>query len=359
MPADQPRETRARRQLSQLYRKVAAADEIADLEPGDTDWNGPGAAPAAMDSAATTPPSPTAVADAPAELPPLTPARLLPRLRPTSARPTVGWQGRVHALTGGRWSPRPSATEQQHRALVTAVQAPFTGPRLVAVVNPKGGARKTPAVLATAATWGAHRGSVIALDDNETRVTLAMRALADSREPTVRGLLAGLPDLETAHARIGDVAAHIRPQGDTRFDVLASDDDPARMAQFGADEFTRVRDVLARFYAPIAVVDTGNNVRAGNWQAAVDAADQLLLASTYQRDSAVTASWTLDHLRDRPRPARRPGRHVLSVATPTTDRRVRGQLRDHFTARTRAVVEIPFTTPSSPTGNTSTSPPYA
>ncbi len=82
------------------------------------------------------------MADAVGDVPPLTPAGLLPRLLPTSARPTVGWQGRVHAWTGGRWYPRPSATEQQHRALVTAVQAPFTGPRLVAVVSPKGGAGK-------------------------------------------------------------------------------------------------------------------------------------------------------------------------------------------------------------------------
>jgi len=226
--------------------------------------------------------------------------------------------------------------------VVAAVQAPFTGPRLVAVVNPKGGAGKTPAVLAAAATWGAHRGSVVAWDDNETRGTLGMRALADPRQPTVAGLLADLDRLEGATSRVGDLAAYLRPQGDARFDVLASDEDPARMAQFGAAEFTRVRQVLARFYG-MTVVDTGNNVRAGNWQAAVDAADQLLLVSTYQRDSAVTASWTLDHLHatGRGRLADR-AVTVLSAATPTTDPRTRVELRDHFTARTRAVVEVPY-----------------
>lgn len=275
-------------------------------------------------------------------VPSLTAAGLLPRLRPTASLPTLGWRGRVHRWTGGRWSPHPSAAEQRHRQLVTAVQATFTGPRLIAVVNPKGGAGKTPAVLTAAATWGVHRGSVIAWDDNETRGTLGMRALADPREPTVRGLLARLSELETAHARIGDLAAHTRPQGDARFDVLASDDDPARMAQFGAEEFTRVHQVLARFYT-LTVVDTGNNVRAGNWQAAVDAADQLLVVSTYQRDSAVTASWTLDHLRatGRGQLADR-AVTVLSAATPTTDRRTRAELRDHFTTRTRTVVEIPY-----------------
>jgi len=278
----------------------------------------------------------------PAPVATLQPAGLLPRLRPTAARPTVGWQARVHAWTRGRITPPPSATERRHRELVAAVQAAFTGPRLVAVVNPKGGAGKTPAVLAAAATWGAHRGSVIAWDDNETRGTLGMRALADPREPTIAGLLADLPRLEGVTARVGDLAAHLRPQGDARFDVLASDDDPARMAQFGAGEFTRVRELLARFYA-VTVVDTGNNVRAGNWQAAVDAADQLLLVSTYQRDAAVTASWTLDHLHATGRGhLADTAVTVLSAATPATDRRVRAELRGHFTARTRAVVEIPY-----------------
>ncbi len=278
----------------------------------------------------------------PAPVPPLTPAGLLPRLRLTAARPTVGWQARVHAWTRGRVTPPPSAAERRRRELVAAVQAPFTGPRLVAVINPKGGAGKTPAVLAAAATWGAHRGSVIAWDDNETRGTLGMRALADPRQPTIAGLLADLPHLEEASARVGDLAAYLRPQGDARFDVLASDEDPARMAQFGAAEFTRVRQVLARFYG-MTVVDTGNNVRAGNWQAAVDAADQLLLVSTYQRDSAVTASWTLDHLYATGRGhLADTAVTVLSAATPATDRRARLELREHFTARTRAVVEVPY-----------------
>jgi len=299
----------------------------------------------------TAPPEPAAPAAAvgphtaeapPAPVPPLQPAGLLPRLRPTATRPTVGWQARVHAWTRGRITPAPSAAERRHRELVAAVQAPLTGPRLVVVVNPKGGAGKTPAVLAAAATWGAHRGSVIAWDDNETRGTLGMRALADPRQPTVAGLLADLDRFELPSARVGDLAGHLRPQGDARFDVLASDDDPARMAQFGAAEFTRVRHVLARFYA-VTVVDTGNNVRAGNWQAAVDAADQLLVVSTYQRDSAVTASWTLDHLHatGRGQLADR-AVTVLSAATPATDRRAKVELREHFTARTRAVVEVPY-----------------
>jgi len=65
--------------------------------------------------------------------------------------------------------------------------------------------------------------------------------------------------------------------------------------------------------------------------------------STYQRDSAVTASWTLDHLHatGRGQLADR-AVTVLSAATPATDRRAKVELREHFTARTRAVVEVPY-----------------
>ncbi len=295
--------------------------------------------------------TPTPVTPRPAPAPPratavsaavLAPAGLLPRLRPTTARPTRGWQARVHTWTGGRVTPAPSTAETRHHDLVAAVQSRLAGPALIGVVNPKGGAGKTPATLCTAATYGAHRGSVIAWDDNETRGTLGMRALAGPADPTVRGLLADLDRFDRASARVGDLATYLRPQAGARFDVLASDDDPARMAQFGAVEFARVRDVLARFYA-VTVVDTGNNVRAGNWQAAVDAADQLLLVSTYQRDAAVTASWTLDHLHATGRGhLADTAVTVLSAATPATDRRARLELREHFTARTRAVVEIPY-----------------
>ncbi len=257
----------------------------------------------------------------------LAPAGLLPRLRPTTAR---------------RITPAPSAAERRHHDLVAAVQSRLDGPALIAVVNPKGGAGKTPATLCIAATYGAHRGSVVAWDDNETRGTLGMRALADPADPTVRRLLADLDRFDRPSARVGDLATYLRPQGGARFDVLASDDDPVRMAQFGAVEFTRVRNVLARFYA-VTVVDTGNNVRAGNWQAAVDAADQLLVVSTYQRDSAVTASWTLDHLHATGRGhLADTAVTVLSAATPATDRRAKVELREHFTARTRAVVEVPY-----------------
>ncbi len=291
------------------------------------------------------PPRPVALATPPPAASPgrdvrdLLPARLSPADRPAA----WGWRGRVVAATGGRVRVRAGRIELRHRDRLEAVLRPLVGARTVVVVNPKGGAGKTPAALLLAATLGAHRGSALAWDNNETRGTLGLRALAPTgSEATVWDLLADLDHFETIRARIGDLAGYLRPQGEARFDVLASDADPGRMAQVDGVQFRRLREVLARFYG-VVVVDTGNNVRARNWQAALDAADAVVVTTTDQTDTAISADWALDHLRTT-------GRErladtavtVISAATPRVDHRHRARLVEHFTDHTRAVVQIPY-----------------
>ena len=87
----------------------------------------------------------------------------------------------------------------------------------------------------------------------------------------------------------------MRAQGEAQFDALVTDDNPGNMAQIGEVEFRRIHAVLQRFYRMI-IIDTGNNVRSTNWQAAVDYADQIVVVSTYQRDVGYSGSWVLDHL---------------------------------------------------------------
>jgi MinD-like ATPase involved in chromosome partitioning or flagellar assembly len=268
--------------------------------------------------------------------------QLLPRHAADRTAPASwGWQGWLRRVSAGTLQPRPGPAELTHREHVCAVQRRLPGPRTIVVVNPKGGAGKTPTALLTAATFGCHRGSALAWDNNETRGTLALRGLEDPGGRTVWDLLADLDRFEDPHARIGDLAAYLHPQGDARFDILASDARPDRMVEVDGAAFNRLRAVLARFYT-VLVVDTGNNVRSSNWQAAIDAADQLLVVSTFQRDSAVTASWVLDHLQATGRGDLVAGAvTVLSHATPTTDRRTAAEFTDHFAARTRAVIQIP------------------
>jgi ATPases involved in chromosome partitioning len=270
---------------------------------------------------------------------------LVPDRSPVTAEPASwGWRGRLNRATGGMVKPMAAAPELAAREAIKAIQRSFSRPMTVVVVQPKGGAGKTPTTICLSAAFGAHRGGyVVGWDDNETRGTLAVRVTnPDSQRATVWDLLSDLAAFERFDARVGDLSFYVRAQPDAHFDALVSDDNPGNMAQIGEDEFHRLHRVLQRFYRLI-VVDTGNNVRSPNWQAAVNAADLVVVVSTYQRDVGYSGSWVLDHLAQTGREElARNAVTVLTAADPSTDKTVREQLVAHFTSRTRAVVEIPY-----------------
>ena len=300
-----------------------------------------------------TPAQPPATAEAPERSPGVPPPEAQPRpealLVPShraaeSLEAKSGWQGRMRRLTGGLIKPAPSADELAERKDVHDIQRTFSRPMTIVVVQPKGGAGKTPATIGLASALGSHRGGyVVGWDDNETRGTLAVRVdNADNQSTTVWDLLRDLPSFERTDARVGDLSHYVRGQGTAQFDALVSDDSPGNMAQIGESEFQRIHAVLQRFYRQI-VIDTGNNVRSPNWQAAVNAADQIVVVSTYQRDVGYSGSWVLDHLIETGRAELAASAiTVLSAADPRQDPAVRSELISHFSQRTRAVVEIPY-----------------
>ncbi len=276
----------------------------------------------------------------------LRPEALLAPNRPdTGQKPASwGWRGRMHRVSGGLLKPKPTSDELADRQARVDIQRGFTKPMTVVVIQPKGGAGKTPTTIGLASALGVHRGGyVLGWDDNETRGTLAVRVKnLYGQSTTAWDLLGALPRFERADARVGDLAQFVRAQGEAQFDALASDDNPANMAQIGEQEFSRLHEVLQRFYRVI-VIDTGNNVRSPNWQAAVNAADLVVVVSTYQRDVGYSASWVLDHLGQTGRGVLANGAvTVLTAADPKPDPTVRKELMSHFGTRTRSVVEVPY-----------------
>jgi MinD-like ATPase involved in chromosome partitioning or flagellar assembly len=270
---------------------------------------------------------------------------LAPNLPDTRQEPaTWGWRGRVRQITGGLIQLRPTAEEMADRQAHIDIQRGFSKPMTAVVIQPKGGAGKTPTTIGIASALGVNRGGyVLGWDDNETRGTLAVRVRnLYGQSTTAWDLLGALPRFERADARVGDLSHFVRAQGEAQFDALPSDDNPANMAQIGDQEFGRLHAVLQRFYR-IIVIDTGNNVRSPNWQSAVNAADLVVVVSTYQRDVGYSGSWVLDHLGQTGRAALASGAvTVLTAADPKPDPTVRQELMSHFGARTRAVVEIPY-----------------
>jgi MinD-like ATPase involved in chromosome partitioning or flagellar assembly len=256
----------------------------------------------------------------------------------------LGWQGTVRRLTGGLVSPAPGTDEMSHRAAVASVQRSLVGPRTIVVLNPKGGAHKTTATLLIAATFGIHRGGyTLAWDNNETMGTLGVRAQTAAHTNTAVDLLRDLDNFAySSSARVGDLDNYVRNQGDARFDALASDLDPAGAASIDDVAFGKLHAALSRFYR-VLIIDTGNNMRASNWEAAVDVADQLVVVSTIREDTAYGAASLLDGLRQKGH-ADKVAQAVTILASPakTADRQLSLRLHDHFSKLTRTVVDVPY-----------------
>ena len=254
----------------------------------------------------------------------------------------MGVRGAIRRTTFGMLSPSPGRREQEYRHEVEKVRRNFGGLRQVTVVNPKGGAGKTVAVLLLAMTFGQKRGGyVLAWDNNETQGTLGMRAQQDFHTRTVRDLLRDIGAFQGPQGRVGDLSQYVRSQGEGMFEVLASDESATAGEMLNATSFAQIREAVSRFYKLI-IVDTGNNVRAENWHAALDATDQLVVTMSGRNDSAETAARMLDHLEQL-------GRHrlvrqaVTIVSMPPTRRDLDiPAITRHFNARTRTVLIAPY-----------------
>ncbi|MFC0029568.1 chromosome partitioning protein [Micromonospora chaiyaphumensis] len=236
----------------------------------------------------------------------------------------------------------PGRQEQEMRRDIEMVRRNFGGLRQVTVVNPKGGAGKTVAILLLAMTFGQKRGGyVLAWDNNETQGTLGMRAQQDFHSRTVRDMLRDLAQFQGPHGRVGDLSQYVRSQGEGMFDVLASDESATGGEMLTAAAFAEIREVVSRFYKLI-FVDTGNNVRAQNWQAAMDATDQLVVTMSARNDSAETAARMLDHLEQSGR-QRLVRQAVTVVSMPPSRKEIDlPAIQEHFAARTRAVLLAPY-----------------
>ncbi|MEU0152786.1 MinD/ParA family ATP-binding protein [Micromonospora fulviviridis] len=262
------------------------------------------------------------------------------QVRPVDPVATMGVRAMVNKIGLVRLAP--GRQEQEMRRDIEMVRRNFGGLRQVTVVNPKGGAGKTVAILLLAMTFGQKRGGyVLAWDNNETQGTLGMRAQQDFHSRTVRDMLRDLAQFQGPHGRVGDLSQYVRSQGEGMFDVLASDESATGGEMLTAAAFAEIREVVSRFYKLI-FVDTGNNVRAQNWQAAMDATDQLVVTMSARNDSAETAARMLDHLEQSGR-QRLVRQAVTVVSMPPSRKEIDlPAIQEHFAARTRAVLLAPY-----------------
>ncbi|MCM3487131.1 MinD/ParA family ATP-binding protein [Kocuria rosea] len=255
-----------------------------------------------------------------------------------------GWRG---ALNSMGLSLAPSAAELSQRQDEAAVSAHWAGPRTIAVLNPKGGAGKTPTVICLAAVFARlSGGGVLAWDNNNSLGSLGWRTFDAGHEATVVDLLGRTEHFMTSDARVGDLSGYVHHQPADRYDVLRSDDrsgDQERHMVTGA-EVDRLHAVAAKYYRAI-VMDSGNTERGANWQAMIGHADQVVIPVKSVDDAAEGASRVLAALHAGDEHAQNLARNAVVVvlcSEPGHQKTKAKDLAEEFAPYARAVVTIPY-----------------
>lgn len=256
------------------------------------------------------------------------------RTRPAVAQ--EGWRA-LFRLPPGR-------AELARRDDIEQIQALPGGCWTVVVVNPKGGATKTTATRQIAATFSRHLvGPTLAWDNNPSRGNLGSRIQVRPVR-TILDLIRDLDRLQGADAQMSDLAdyARLQPEG---FYALASARRIAGRHAITAAEFANVHAQVARF-SRVIVIDTGNDETADSWQAAVGAADQLVIVTEAAQDSAEAAGEMITDLRISA------GDRLVDEAISVVSERASagGRARRQFVSRmhtflaghTRMVIDAPF-----------------
>ncbi len=258
-------------------------------------------------------------------------------LRSRKARPQSGWRKGVLSLTGGRVNLGLSPSDRRRAELVQRARTPVLGCHRLAVISLKGGVGKTTTTAALGAMFANLRGDrVIAVDANPDRGTLIERVPRQSGA-TVRHLLQARDRV----TRYGDIR-EFTSQSVTRLEVLASDADPGASSALSEKDYRDTVDTLERYYNLI-LTDCGTGLLHDAMRGVLGLASSLVVVSSASLDGARSASATLDWLEAHGMEqlakdavvvisSVRPGGGIVDVM----------QLEDHFAARCRAVVTIPY-----------------
>lgn len=266
------------------------------------------------------------------------------RPEPAKGPAEEGWQGALNKLGLQLAAGKDELNRRDWRA---AIQRGLAGHRTISVVNIKGGAAKTTDSYLLAATIGRVRGgNVVCVDNNENRGTLGDRSLPANHDHTAIDLLANIKRFDNP-GNAHELQSYIRPQGENKFHVLASQNNAANREVIDGAAFVQLHHVLQSFYH-LMVVDTGNASTASTWQAAVELSDELVLVAMAKEDSIKTLAATVDTLVEQGLEEKLT-RGVLLLTEPplaSQNKKAHQELlrrtREHFAGYVREVVILPF-----------------
>jgi MinD-like ATPase involved in chromosome partitioning or flagellar assembly len=258
-------------------------------------------------------------------------------LRPVKPPPSEGWRRLIYDLSGHLINLGESPRAARHNNLVAQVNRPLRGSYRIALLSLKGGVGKTTITATLGSTFAAVRGDrVVAVDANPDRGTLSQKIPLETAA-TVRQLLHDAGTIE----RYSDVRRYTS-KGPSGLEVLASETDPAISDAFGADDYSRVLDILERFYG-LVLTDCGPGLLHSVMSSVLEKADVLLVVASGSIDGARSASATLDWLDAHGHEELvRNSIAVINAVRPRTGKVDMNKVIDHFSRRCRAVLLVPF-----------------
>lgn len=253
-----------------------------------------------------------------------------------------GWRGGLNRALLMKLGPGPH--ERKLRSLRATVQQGLAGSKTVMFCNVKGGSKKTTTTFNTSAMIGRVRGgNILAWDNNENSGDLVDRGHRAPHGRTAIDLYERLDQLTTLE-NVDQLTHYMHPQGDNRFEVLASQNVAGTRQVIDATAFRDMHSILRTFYSMI-LVDTGNASTATTWQATAEAADVVVITMENAENSARKAAQTLDAIRNHAGDAK----VANAVAVITQPEKSSGVAKERtaelhrlLEPQLRSVLEIPF-----------------
>ncbi|MGO2933154.1 MinD/ParA family ATP-binding protein [Microbacterium sp.] len=269
--------------------------------------------------------------------------------RPAPPAPAEhGWQGFLNRLSLGRLRLNPGAPEVDARSGKASIQRGLLGHKTVTLANLKGGSSKTTCAYLIGATLGRERGgNLLVWDNNENSGTLGERAIRASHEHTAVDLLEHIDDF-VSPANAQHLINYVRPQGENKFHVLASQDEGMSRSVIDGAAFSQLHKVLRNFYH-LTIVDTGNASNASTWQAAMEESDEIVIVALNKEDSTTIATSTVDVLVKQGHMDRLARGIVIISEMPVTSAEQRKsaaarleRFREHMLNYLREVIVLPY-----------------
>ena len=260
-------------------------------------------------------------------------------LRPVKPPPSEGWRRALYVLSGQLINLGESPRAMRHNNLVAQINRPLRGSYRIAVLSLKGGVGKTTITATLGSTFASVRGDrVVAVDANPDRGTLSQKIPLET-PATVRHLLRDAPSID----RYSDVRSYTS-QNESGLEVLASESDPTVSEAFSGDDYTRILDILDRFYG-LVLTDCGTGLLHSTMSAILAKSDVLIVVASGSIDGARSASATLDWLEAHGHEDL--VRNSIAVINAVRSRSGKVDMQkvvDHFARRCRAVRVVPFDT---------------